>query len=47
VASALFSKAIRNQGQSPETITLDGYAAVHRTVREMKADHPAKTTEIS
>ena len=26
------------QGQSPETITLDGYAASHRAVREMKAD---------
>jgi len=37
-AKASFSKAIQHQGQPPETITLDGYAASHRTVREMKAD---------
>jgi len=37
-AKAFFSKAIGHQGQSPETITLDGYAASHRAVREMKAD---------
>jgi transposase-like protein len=35
---AFFSKAIRHQGQSPDSITLDGYAASHRAVREMKAD---------
>jgi transposase-like protein len=37
-AKALFSQAIRHQGRSPETITLDGYAASHRAVRAMKAD---------
>ena len=37
-AKAFFSKAIQHQGQPPETITLDGYAASHRAVREMMAD---------
>jgi transposase-like protein len=37
-AKAFFSKAIESQGSSPRTITLDGYAASHRAVREMKAD---------
>ena len=37
-AKAFFSKAIKHQGQPPETITLDGYAASHRAVREMRAD---------
>jgi transposase-like protein len=37
-AKAFFSKALKHQGQSPETITLDGYAASRRAVREMKAD---------
>ena len=35
-AKAFFSKAIRSQGSTPRTITLDGYAASHRAVREMK-----------
>jgi transposase-like protein len=29
---------IKHQGQLPETITLDGYVASHRAVREMSAD---------
>jgi len=37
-AKAFFSKALKHQGQPPKTITLDGYAASHRAVREMKAD---------
>ena len=37
-AKAFFKKAIKHQGQQPKTITLDGYAASHRAVREMKAD---------
>ncbi|WP_353557986.1 IS6 family transposase [Paraburkholderia terrae] len=37
-AKAFFSKAIKHQGQPPDTITLDGYAASHRAVREMMAD---------
>ena len=39
-AKAFFRKAIKHQGQPPETITLDGYAASHRAVREMIADGP-------
>jgi transposase-like protein len=37
-AKGFFGKAIKHQGQAPETITLNGYAASHRAVREMKAD---------
>ena len=37
-AKAFFKKAIKSQGQAPQTITLDGYAASHRVVREMKAE---------
>ncbi|EIM99195.1 integrase [Paraburkholderia hospita] len=37
-AKAFLTKAIRTQGRAPETITLDGYAASHRAVREMKTD---------
>ena len=37
-AKAFFRKAIKSQGSPPQTITLDGYAASHRAVREMKAD---------
>ena len=31
-------KAINGQQRPPQTITLDGYAASHRAVRELKAD---------
>jgi len=31
-----FRKALRSQRQSPETITLGGYAAFHRAVRELQ-----------
>ena len=37
-AKAFFRKAIKSQQHSPQTITLDGYAASHRAVRELKAD---------
>ena len=37
-AKASFRKAIKSQGSVPRTITLDGYAASHRAVREMKID---------
>ena len=36
-AKAFFRKAVKSQGSTPTTITLDGYAASHRAVREMKA----------
>jgi transposase-like protein len=35
-AKAFFREAIKRQGSTPRTITLDGYAASHRAVREMK-----------
>jgi len=35
-AKTFFKKAIRHQGHAPHTITLDGYAASHRAVREMQ-----------
>ena len=37
-AKAFFRKAIRNHGSAPKRITLDGYAASHRAVRELMAD---------
>ena len=37
-AKAFFRKAIKSHGLLPRTITLDGYAASHRAVREMKAN---------
>jgi transposase-like protein len=45
-AKAFLRKAMKGQGSTPQTITLDGYAASHRAVREMKAEGqmPANTT---
>ncbi len=37
-AKAFFRKAIKGQRRAPKTITLDGYAASHRAVRELKAE---------
>jgi transposase-like protein len=37
-AKAFFKKAIQHEGRVPHTITLDGYAASHRAVREMQVD---------
>jgi transposase-like protein len=37
-AKAFFRKAIKGQGCAPKTITLDGYAASHRAVGELKVD---------
>lgn len=44
-ARAFFKKAIGYAGRPPHTITLDGYAASHRAVREMRRDGllPKKT----
>jgi len=39
-ANASFRKAINHQGCPSRAITLDGYAASHGAVREMKADGP-------
>jgi putative transposase len=37
-AKAYLDKAIKSQQRCPWTITLDGYAASYRAVRELKAD---------
>jgi transposase-like protein len=37
-ATAFFRKAINSQGSTTRTITLDGYAASHRAVRDIKVD---------
>jgi transposase-like protein len=37
-AKAFFRKAAKSQQRPPQTITLDGYTASHRAVRELKAD---------
>jgi transposase-like protein len=46
-AKAFFKKAIRHQSHAPHTITLDGYAASHRAVREMQnADMLPKSPKL-
>jgi transposase-like protein len=37
-AKAFFHKALKAQGQAPLSITLEGYAASHRAVREMPVE---------
>src|ERR1700674_2981420 len=37
-AKGFFRKAIKSQQRAPQTITLDGYAASHRAVHELKDD---------
>jgi transposase-like protein len=39
-AKAFFRKALETQGRPPVSITLDGYAASHRAVRELPAQNP-------
>ncbi|MGP6159784.1 MAG: IS6 family transposase [Vulcanimicrobiaceae bacterium] len=38
-AKAFFRKAFKTQGRLPRTITLDGYQASHRAVRELRAEN--------
>lgn len=40
-AKAFFCKALRTQQRAPASITLDGYAASHRAVREMPGEDEA------
>ena len=40
-AKAFLRKAIKTQGRAPSSVTLDGYAASHRAVREMPAESDA------
>lgn len=37
-AKAFLKKAMKSQGQAPTIVTLDGYAASHRAVRELKEE---------
>jgi transposase-like protein len=39
-AKAFFPRAIKSQGRLPHKITLDGYQASHRAVRESLSEHP-------
>ena len=38
-AKLFFRKALKTQGRPPRTITLDGYAASHRAVRELPEEN--------
>ena len=38
-AKSFFRKALKTQGRPPRTITLDGYAASHRAVRELPEEN--------
>jgi transposase-like protein len=38
-AKAFFRKALKTQGRAPVSITLDGYAASHRAVRELPCEN--------
>jgi transposase-like protein len=42
---AFFRKAIKGQQRAPQTITLDGYAASHRAVRELPADTKLRSSK--
>ena len=48
-AKAFIRKAIKNHQRPPQTITLDGYAASHRAVRELKVDSvlPIDTKQLA
>jgi transposase-like protein len=39
-AKAFFRKALKTQGRAPVSVTLDGYAASHRAVRELRTQNP-------
>jgi len=46
-AKAFFRRAFKSQGRLPRAITLDGYQASHRAVREVLGEHPrGKRTKI-
>jgi transposase-like protein len=38
-ATAFFRKTLKTQGRASDSITLDGYAASHRAVREMRIEN--------
>ena len=47
-AKLFFRKALKTQGRSPRVITLDGYAASHRAVRELPEENELwKDTKLS